>query len=297
MDLMIASSIRNMITQLEKIHYNKSMKKIRLDLAMTERGLTESRNLAQKLVMAGQVRVDGQTAMKTSEMVTTRAVISVDQPPRFVSRGGEKLAAALEAFDLADLSGKTCADVGASTGGFTDCMLQAGAARVYAIDVGYGDFHWKLRGDPRVTLMERTNARHVLNLPERIDFVAVDASFISLKVLLPVIKGWFAGGSSIVIPLIKPQFEAGRAEVSRGDGVIRDALLHKKVLTDVLQFAESEGFNVDGLITSPLTGPKGNREFLALLHYPKNSPAKSINLIEELFCPAVDSPETEGSNL
>jgi 23S rRNA (cytidine1920-2'-O)/16S rRNA (cytidine1409-2'-O)-methyltransferase len=285
-----------MITQLEKIHYNKNMGKIRLDIAMTEQGLTESRSLAQKLVMAGQVRIDGQVAFKPSEKVAPGAVITVNQSPRFVSRGGEKLAAALTAFDMMDLSGKVCADVGASTGGFTDCMLQAGAARVYAIDVGYGDFHWKLRGDPRVVLMERTNARHVLRLPERIDITAVDASFISLKVLLPVIKEWFAGAPACVIPLIKPQFEAGRAEVSRGDGVIRDALLHRQVLTDVLQFAENKGFAVDGLIVSPLTGPKGNREFLALLHFPARGHARSADLIEDLFPQAVDGLEGVETN-
>ncbi|MHC1784466.1 MAG: TlyA family RNA methyltransferase [Anaerolineaceae bacterium] len=285
-----------MITQLVKIHYNKSMEKVRLDIAMTEKGLTESRSLAQKLVMAGEVRVDGQVASRPADKVSVNAVITIDKPPRFVSRGGEKLAAALLAFNLSDLTGEVCADVGASTGGFTDCMLQAGAARVYSIDVGYGDFHWKLRNDPRVVLMERTNARHLLSFPEQIELAAVDASFISLKVLLPVIKVWFGQGSGTVVPLIKPQFEAGRAEVSRGDGVIRDENLHRQVVTDVLQFAENEGFGMEGLIYSPLTGPKGNREFLAYLKFPAARPSRLTSLIEKVFCPGETGPELNENN-
>jgi 23S rRNA (cytidine1920-2'-O)/16S rRNA (cytidine1409-2'-O)-methyltransferase len=290
-DFISARSIRNIITQLLKIHYNKIMEKVRLDVVMTEKGLAESRSLAQKLVMAGEVRVDGQVASKPSDKVPVNAVITVDKPPRFVSRGGEKLSAALLAFGLTDLTGKVCADVGASTGGFTDCLLQAGAARVYSIDVGYGDFHWKLRNDPRVVLMERTNARHLITLPEQIEFAAVDASFISLKVLLPVIKAWFGQGSGTVIPLIKPQFEAGRAEVSRGDGVIRDESLHRHVVTEVLQFAENEGFGVEGLIYSPLTGPKGNREFLAHLEFPAAEPGRLASLIDNVFNPNETVPE------
>jgi 23S rRNA (cytidine1920-2'-O)/16S rRNA (cytidine1409-2'-O)-methyltransferase len=289
MVLMSASSIGNMITQLPKFNYNREMEKNRLDIALTERGLVETRSLAQKMVMAGQVRVDGQVASKPSEKVRPEAEITVDQPPRFVSRGGEKLAAALEAFGLTDLKGMVCADVGASTGGFTDCMLQAGAERVYSIDVGYGDFHWKLRNDPRVTLMERTNARYVTGLPERIDFAAVDASFISLKVLLPVIKNWFGEGHGTVVPLIKPQFEAGRAEVSRGDGVIRDEGLHRQVVSEVLKFAQGQGFGVEGLIYSPLTGPKGNKEFLANLTYPAASRVDVELWIERVFTPAEKS--------
>ncbi len=176
------------------------------------------------------------------------------------------------------MKGLACADVGSSTGGFTDCLLQRGAAKVYAIDVGKGILHWKLRNDPRVVVMEETNARFVESLPERIDFVTVDASFISLKILLPVVKKWLpntpippslpgkrgAGGTGLVA-LIKPQFEAGKKDVSRGDGVIRDPEIHRQVLNDVLGFAQKEGFGIHGLIKSPLLGPKGNAEFLVWL--------------------------------
>jgi 23S rRNA (cytidine1920-2'-O)/16S rRNA (cytidine1409-2'-O)-methyltransferase len=259
------------------------MVKIRLDIAMTERGLAETRSLAQKLVMAGQVRVDGQVAAKASEKVLPTTNISVDQPPRFVSRGGEKLAAAMEAFGLVDLHSMVCVDVGASTGGFTDCMLQAGAKKVFSIDVGYGDFHWKLRNDPRVELRERTNARFVKGFSEKIDLVVVDASFISLKVLLPVIKEWFIEEKGKVIALIKPQFEAGRTEVSRGDGVIRDVGLHRQIVTDVLGFAEKHGFRTDGIIYSPLTGPKGNKEFLAILSTQVEVESNLSELVEKVF--------------
>ncbi|MEP0806283.1 MAG: TlyA family RNA methyltransferase [Chloroflexota bacterium] len=237
------------------------MTKVRLDVLLVERGLAESRAKAQALIMAGQVRVAGQTALKPAAAVDASAPLTVESGPRFVSRGGEKLEAALDAFAF-DVHGLVCADVGASTGGFTDCLLQRGAAKVYAIDVGKGILHWKLRNDPRVAVMEETNARYVEALPEAVSLVTVDASFISLKILLPVIRNWQAGS---VIALIKPQFEAGRKDVSRGDGVIRDPQIHRQVLLDVLGFAQREGFNVRGLIKSPLLGPKGNAEFLVWL--------------------------------
>lgn len=250
------------------------MSKKRIDLLLVERGLVESRSLAQRLVMAGQVRVNGEIVGKPSDAVLETAQVEVESGPPFVSRGGEKLAGALAVFSV-QVAGKVCADVGASTGGFTDCLLQNGAAKVYAIDVGHGILHWKLRNDPRVVVMERTNARHVENLPEPIQLVTVDASFISLKILLPVIKDWFTTSSSSlslphagegeVITLIKPQFEAGRKEAARGEGVIRDPKVHRKVLEEVLGFAQAEGFEVCGIIRSPLEGPKGNVEFLAWL--------------------------------
>ncbi|MBN1149001.1 MAG: TlyA family RNA methyltransferase [Anaerolineales bacterium] len=244
------------------------MPKIRLDVLLVERGLVESRSLAQRLVMAGQVRVDGELALKPSVSVSPTARLEVEQGPPFVSRGGEKLAAALRAFDLR-VAGLACADVGASTGGFTDCLLQNGAARVYAIDVGKGILHWKLRQDPRVVVMENTNARHVARLPEPVGLATIDASFISLKILLPVVKGWFAGGGEAgggdVIALIKPQFEAGRAEVARGGGVIRNPEVHRQVLQETLEFAERQGYELRGLLRSPLLGPKGNVEFLTWL--------------------------------
>ncbi len=236
-------------------------KKQRIDVLLVERGLVESRSLAQRLVMAGQVRADGQVVPKPASRVATTARIEIDSGPRFVSRGGEKLAAALEAFGV-DPAGRVCADVGASTGGFTDCLLQRGAAKVYAIDVGHGVLHWKLRNDQRVVVMERTNARYLESLPEAVDLVTVDASFISLKVLLPVVRGWLPPSGGEVIALIKPQFEAGKRQAARGRGVIRDPQVHQRVLLDVLRFARGQGFKVSGLIRSPLKGPKGNLEFL-----------------------------------
>lgn len=249
------------------------MPKVRLDVLLVERGLAESRAKAQAMIMAGQVRVADQVTLKPATAVAADSVLTVDSGPRFVSRGGEKLEAALEAFRI-DVSGLICADVGSSTGGFTDCLLQHGAAKVYAIDVGKGILHWKLRNDPRVVVMEETNARFVESLPEPIALVTVDASFISLKILLPVIKKWplvgfspfssNVGGESKrgIVALIKPQFEAGRRDVARGDGVIRDPQIHRQVLLDILNFALAEGFQISGLIKSPLLGPKGNAEFL-----------------------------------
>jgi len=253
------------------------MPKVRLDVLLVERGLAESRAKAQALIMAGQVRVAGQTALKPATAISADSVLTVDSGPRFVSRGGEKLDAALEAFAF-DVTGMICCDVGSSTGGFTDCLLQRGAAKVYAIDVGKGILHWKLRNDPRLVVMEETNARFVESLPEPVSLVTVDASFISLKILLPVIKKWLFPLSSVnqgktkeerseVIALIKPQFEAGKKDVSRGDGVIRDPEIHRQVLTDVLNYALQEGFAIQGLIKSPLLGPKGNAEFLVWLNF------------------------------
>src|SRR5688500_4237088 len=253
------------------------MPKIRLDVLLVERGLAESRAKAQAMIMAGQVRVADQVTLKPATAIPADSVLTIDSGPRFVSRGGEKLDAALEAFDI-DVTGFVCADVGASTGGFTDCLLQRGAAKVYAIDVGKGILHWKLRNDPRVVVMEETNARFVESLPEQVSLVTVDASFISLKILLPVIKRWFFPLSSFddegkgkeerndVVALIKPQFEAGKKDVARGDGVIRDPEIHKQVLLDILGFAQQEAFHVRGLIKSPLLGPKGNAEFLTWLN-------------------------------
>lgn len=246
------------------------MSKIRLDVLLVERGLAESRAKAQALIMAGQVRVAGQVTLKPATAVQADSALTVDSGPRFVSRGGEKLDAALTAFAV-DVSGWVCADVGASTGGFTDCLLQRGAAKVYAIDVGKGILHWKLRNDPRVVVMEETNARFVAALPEMTTLVTVDASFISLKILLPVVKKWIFSpgerdrGEGSIIALIKPQFEAGRKDVARGDGVIRDPEIHRQVLLDVLGYAQKEGFQIRGLIKSPLLGPKGNAEFLVWL--------------------------------
>ena len=251
-----------------------NMAKVRLDVLLVERGLAESRAKAQAMIMAGQVRVSDQVALKPATAIPADSVITVDLGPRFVSRGGEKLDAALDAFAI-DVTGWICADVGASTGGFTDCLLQRGAAKVYAIDVGKGILHWKLRNDPRVIVMEETNARYVESLPEPVSLVTVDASFISLRILLPVVKKWLVPLSALVmdekkeeksvLALIKPQFEAGKKDVARGDGVIRDPEIHRQVLQDVLGFAQQNGFQIRGLIKSPLLGPKGNAEFLVWL--------------------------------
>ena len=276
------------------------MPKVRLDLLLVERGLAESRSKAQALVMAGQVRVDGQVELKSSAQIPLDAQLDLEMGPRFVSRGGDKLEAALLVFPL-EIGGRTCADVGASTGGFTDCLLQHGAARVYSIDVGKGILHWKLRSDARVRVMEETNARYVKSLPEPVSLVTIDASFISLKILLPLVKGWLASSpdpvpsrtlvpvgrvpdrvEGSVIVLIKPQFEAGRKESARHKGVIRDPSVHRTILLDVLDFARGLGFGVRGLLRSPVLGPKGNVEFLAWLGVGDAGQADYATLVDQV---------------
>ncbi len=267
-------------------------KKARVDLLLVDRGLAESRPLAQRLVMAGQVRAAGQVVAKPSSMVDEKVELTIDRGPQYVSRGGDKLAAAFEIFKL-DVTGEVCADVGASTGGFTDCLLQYGAAKVFAIDVGQGILHWKLRNDPRVVAMEGTNARFVEQLPEPVRFVAIDASFISLKILLPVVQAWLipstpspiptgerCRGAGKVLALIKPQFEAGRKEVARGKGVVRDPEIHRQVLLDILTFTLDEGYQIKGLARSPVLGPKGNVEFLIWLAYPGSCTPSEISIAE-----------------
>jgi len=239
-----------------------------LDQVMVEMNLAESRSLAQRLVMEGKVRVNGQVALKPSQNIQQGDELTLEAEPRFVSRGGEKLQGAFEAFSL-DVAGKVCADVGASTGGFTDCLLQHEAGKVYAIDVGYGLMHWKLRSDPRVVVMERHNARFIERLPEPVDFVSIDASFISLDKLLPATRYWFGEKGGRLLALIKPQFEAGRQEVNRGEGVITDPLVHRRVLLETLSMADGNGYGILGLAVSPLKGPKGNVEFLAYFDYPQ----------------------------
>lgn len=258
------------------------MAKERVDVLLVQRGLAESRSQAQRLVMAGQVRASGQIVYKPAVKLPPDTLLEVEQAPRFVSRGGEKLVAALEGFDLHP-QGQVCADVGASTGGFTDCLLQHGAARVYAIDVGQGILHWKLRNDHRVVVMEKTNARYVTGLPENVGLVTVDASFISLKILLPVITNWFPSQGGDVIALIKPQFEAGRKAVSRGSGVIRSPDIHREVLQDILSLALDQNYYPNRLLRSPIVGPKGNIEFLAWLSYPKRGEKNLGELVESVL--------------
>ena len=237
------------------------MPKIRLDLLLVERGFAETRSKAQAIIMAGQVRVKGQMVDRAGAAYEPDVQLEVESGPRFVSRGGDKLLAALQAFPV-NPAGLICADVGASTGGFSDCLLQHGASRIYAIDVGKGILHWKLSSDARMIVMEETNARYVASLPEQIQFLVCDASFISIKTLLPVFTHWLSVDAN-VITLIKPQFEAGRVDVARGDGVVRDPKIHRRVLEEILAFVQQQGFGVQGIIRSPLLGPKGNTAFLA----------------------------------
>jgi len=264
------------------------MNKKRIDILLVERGLAESRNRAQRLVMAGEVRVDGEMVHKSSTQVALDAHIEVKQKPKYVSRGGKKLAAAIEAFSV-NVKGKVCADVGASTGGFTDCLLQNGAVKVYAIDVGYGVLHWKLRQDPRVIVMERINARYLDALPESIDLVTIDASFISLALILPAVKSWFEGADGQTIALIKPQFEAGRKAAAVHAGVIKDEAVHELVLKETLMSAHALGFWPMGLIPSPIRGPKGNVEFLVnLLLGQQDEPFKLDWMVEKALNEMLD---------
>jgi 23S rRNA (cytidine1920-2'-O)/16S rRNA (cytidine1409-2'-O)-methyltransferase len=234
--------------------------KQRLDLLMVERGLAPTRAKAQGLIMAGEVLVNGKLVDKPGTKLLVDVSIVVKEQPLYVSRGGEKLAAALADFKI-NVKGRIAADVGASTGGFTDCLLQNGVAKVYAIDVGYGQLAHKLRINERVIVMERTNARYLEKLDEPVNLVVVDASFISLQLLLPAIQKWLLPEADI-IALIKPQFEAGKHEVGKG-GVVRDGDVHARVIQAVADFASSLALHVVGLTMSPIKGAKeGNTEFL-----------------------------------
>ncbi len=261
---------------------------MRIDQFLVHKGLVENRSLAQRLVMAGSVRVNGEIAFKPSEKVLADAEITIDQPNEFVSRGGLKLKEALMSFDIC-VDGLVCADVGASTGGFTDCLLQNNAKKVFAIDVGYGVLHWQLRNDPRVVVMERINARFLTDLPETIHFVTIDASFISLNYLLPVVINWFEPGNSQIIALVKPQFEAERAQAMVGAGVIKDHDVHREVLTKVTLEAERLGLQLKNLTLSPIKGPKGNIEFLAyFVAENRLVMADSQMLIEQVMAGLID---------
>jgi 23S rRNA (cytidine1920-2'-O)/16S rRNA (cytidine1409-2'-O)-methyltransferase len=263
------------------------IEKIRLDMALHQRGLAPSREKARAMIMAGEVLVDGSSIDKPGMQISTAATLEVKAKPRFVSRGGDKLAGALTDFQF-DVSGLICADVGASTGGFTDCLLQSGATKVYAIDVGYGQLDYTLRQDERVVVMDRTNARYITALPEAMQLIVVDASFISLKLLLPVFKGWLTPQADI-IALIKPQFEAGRKDVGKG-GVVRDHAVHSRVLTEILSFAAQDQFAVRGLTLSPLTGPAGNIEFLVWLSAGYTEALPSIDdLVQQTMSPWLTS--------
>jgi len=237
----------------------------RLDVELVERALAPTREKARALILAGDVRVNGQVERRAGAAIAPGAQIAVARPPRFVSRGGDKLEHALGRFGL-DVSGRVCLDVGASTGGFTDCLLQRGAIRVYAVDVGYGQMNARLRDDPRVVVMERTHIRDLPALPERPTFAVIDVSFISLTLVLPPVIRLIAPASPIVA-LVKPQFEAGKDEVPR-DGVVRDPLVQAAVIGRVAWWCAERGLRVRGVCESPLTGAAGNREFFLWLEAP-----------------------------
>ncbi len=250
------------------------MAKVRLDQLLVQRNLVESRERAQRLIMAGEVLVNDRVADKPGMSIAVDAAIRIKEPLPYVSRGGLKLAAALDRFSI-PVARKVCADVGASTGGFTDCLLQRGAARVYAIDVGYGQLDWKLRSDPRVVVLDRTNARYVESLPEPIGLAVVDTSFISLRLILPAVLKWL-GPQAHIVALIKPQFEAGRDRVGKG-GVVRDPQVHVEVLRSIVASARELECSAIDLIRSPLEGPAGNVEFLIWLRPGVQVPAQPID--------------------
>ncbi len=241
------------------------MGKKRLDVLLCERGLAESRQRAQADIMGGCVFVEGRPALKAGQAVDEEAQIEVrGQAIPYVSRGGLKLAKAMDVFSL-DLTGLVCADIGASTGGFTDCMLQHGAEKVFAVDTGYGKLAWKLRTDPRVVPLERTNARYLTReqIPDALDFASVDVSFISLRLILPALRGVLKDSGRVVC-LVKPQFEAGREKVGK-KGVVRDPKVHQEVLEHFLDHAAQADFTVTAMDFSPIRGPEGNIEYLGLL--------------------------------
>ena len=243
---------------------NAKPKKIRLDDLLVERGDFPDRATALRAVMAREVRVDDVYATSAAIKVPPTADIFIRGRKQFVSRGGKKLQGALDAFKQ-DVAGMNCLDIGSSTGGFTDCMLQNGAEKVYAVDVGYGQLAWKLRSDPRVVCLERTNARYLTHeqVPDELDFASVDVSFISLKLILPPLNGLLKDGGHAAC-LVKPQFEAGREKVGK-KGVVRDPAVHLEVLEHFLDHAGDAGFTVLGLTYSPIRGPEGNIEYLGYL--------------------------------
>jgi 23S rRNA (cytidine1920-2'-O)/16S rRNA (cytidine1409-2'-O)-methyltransferase len=262
--------------------------KARLDTVLVQRGLFASRSQAAAAVLAGEVSVGGQLLTKAGAMVTSDVEITLREQQRFVSRGGLKLETAFEEFGL-DVTGAVALDAGASTGGFTDCMLQHGARKVIAVDVGYGQLDWKLRNDPRVEVHERTNIRGLTPeiLSEAPTFATFDLSFISLKKVLPPVIKCLKPGFEMVA-LIKPQFEAGRGKVGSG-GVVRDSEVHRQVLADIWEYAISQGLTVLGLAESGIRGPKGNVEFLIHLADGRNRPEVSQNLsAEEVIAALID---------
>lgn len=257
--------------------------KVRLDSLVFARGFADSRERAKAIIMAGEVYVDNQKADKPGMQVPENAKLEVRGGLRYVSRGGLKLEKAMQAFPIS-LDGAVTMDIGASTGGFTDCMLQNGAKKVYAIDVGYGQLAWKLRTDPRVVNLERTNVRYLTaeQVPEEVDFFSVDVAFISLKLVLPVARR-FLKPSGTAVCLVKPQFEAGREKVGK-KGVVRDPAVHLEVLEEITSFVQEAGFSILGLTYSPVRGPEGNIEYLLYLQkaeVPQSVPLALKDVVEE----------------
>ena len=238
------------------------MAKRRIDALLVARGLVESREKARVMVMEGAVVADNRTIVKPSTLVDEDAEVKILESPQFVSRGGLKLDYALDQFQI-DANGLVAVDVGASTGGFTDCLLKRGARKVYAVDVGYGQLAYRLRQDPRVVVMERVNARYSFTLPEPVDLATVDVSFISLEKVVPTVAKLVKAGGQL-IALVKPQFEAGKGQVSRG-GVVKDPQVHASVLGRFISWAVEYGYRLGGLVASPILGAEGNKEFLILL--------------------------------
>ncbi len=238
------------------------MTKRRIDSLLVDRGLVESRAKAQALIMAGEVMVEGKAAIKPGTLVAEEVAITILEPPPFVGRGGIKLDYALDHFQL-DVSSKVVADIGASTGGFTDCLLKRGASRVYAIDVGYGQLDYRLRQDPRVVVMERVNARYPIPLPEKVDLATMDLSFISVEKVIPSVAQLLNDNGYLLV-LIKPQFEARRGEVGKG-GIVKQPMVHTRVLGRFIAWMVDHGFRLGGLVASPILGASGNKEFFVLL--------------------------------
>jgi len=268
---------------------DRKRKPYRLDLLLVERGIVPTREKAGAVIMAGSVFVDGRRVDKAGKKIKHDAEITISSRSKsskseaenpYVSRGGLKLDGAIRSFKI-DVADKTALDVGASTGGFTDCLLTLGAKKVYALDVGYGQLAWKLRTDPRVIPIERTNIRSVNkeDFDDDIDLVVIDVSFISLTKVLPTVKYLSSGGLDVVA-LIKPQFEAGRENVGKG-GVVRDTEIHKKVISDIKNFSEEIGFYVLGICESPLLGPKGNREFFIHLSLNPKKAKRFKNVLKD----------------
>ena len=241
---------------------SEDVSKRRIDSLLVEKGLVENQVKAQALIMAGEVQVAGRTAIKPGTLVSEETPITILKPPPFVSRGGIKLEYALSQFQL-DIAARVVADIGASTGGFTDCLLKRGASRVYAVDVGYGQLNYRLRQDPRVTVLDRINARYPIPLPEKVDLATIDVSFISAEKMIPSVAELLKENGYLLV-LIKPQFEAKPREVGKG-GVIKQPSIHARVIGRFMAWATEHRFRLGGLVASPITGASGNKEFFMLL--------------------------------